>query len=62
MCFEVTEREIKEAIYIYIRIYIRMNKVAIEKMRKKIKVKDRLSEDPEDNTYIICHSQSHECG
>ena len=46
MCFEVTEQEIKEA------IYIRMNKVALEEMRKKTKVKDRLSEDPEDNTYI----------
>ena len=46
MCFEVTEREIKEA------IYIRMNKVALEEMKKKTKVKDRLSEDPEDNTYI----------
>ena len=46
MCFEVTEREIKEA------IYIRMNKVALEEMKKKTKVKDRLSEDLEDNTYI----------
>ena len=46
MCFEVTEQEIKEAIYII------MNKVALEEMKKKTKVKDRLSEDPEDNTYI----------
>ena len=32
--------------------YTRMNKVALEEMKKKTKVKDRLSEDPEDNTYI----------
>ena len=46
MCFEVTEQEIREA------IYGKMNTVAIEEMKKKTKVKDRLSKNPEDNTYI----------
>ena len=46
MCFEVTEQAIKEA------IYTRMNKVAPEEMKNKTKVRDRLSENPEDNTYI----------
>ena len=47
MCFDnITEQEIKEA------MYVKMNKMAIEEMKKKPKVKDRLSEDPEANTYI----------
>ena len=35
MCFEVTEQEIKEA------IYSKMNTVAIEEMKKKHKVKEK---------------------
>ena len=39
-------------------MYVKMNKTAIEEMKKKPKVKDRLSEDLEDNTLHSCHVSS----
>ena len=40
MCCKVAAQEIKNA------IYIKINKVPIEEMEKKTKVKDRFNEDP----------------
>ena len=46
MFFETTEQAIKNA------IWQKMNKEALEEMQNKKKVSDRLTENPEDNSYI----------
>ena len=46
MYFETTEQYIKNA------IWQKMNKEALEEMQNKKKVSDRLTENPEDNSYI----------
>ena len=46
MCFETTEQVIKDA------VWNKMNEEALQEMQKKKKVKDRLTENPKDNSYI----------
>ena len=46
MYFKTTEQYIKNA------IWQKMNEEALEEMQKKKKVSDRLTENPEDNSYI----------
>ena len=46
MCFDTTEQIIKDA------IWQKMNEEALQEMQGKKKVRDRLTENPEDNSYI----------
>ena len=46
MCFDTTDQMIKDA------IWKKMNEEALQEMQSKKKVRDRLTENPEDNSYI----------